>query len=559
MNLKGKLKLAFLATLCLGSGVASAAPAAKAAGGERIANIINFVRGFEPRDTVNCSREILRTTVKNQIDIMRENSLTGTFLLQYDALIDGGFQQLMKQNSDVCADVGAWWEITQPHCEAAGIKWRGRYSWDWHAQFDFSIGYAPDERLKLVDVYMAKFKEIFGHYPTAVGSWYLDGTTLQYMHEKYAVVASCICRDQVGTDGYTLWGGYWHGGYYPSKQYLYMPAQTREGQIDVPVFRMLGSDPLHQYDAKLEGNGQGVVTLEPAYAAGGGSESYVDWYLKVMTKDPCLGYTYFQTGQENSFVWPVVARGFAVQMPRLAKYRTLGELKLQTLTETGREFAKKHKVTPPTAQVTLSDYSSKSNDHTVWFNSRFYRTNLIVEGKHLRIRDIHKFDERMASPYLTTPVTTNDFELSALPVLDGFGWSGDGTVAGIRPYFIDAKGRKVAMEGGQLKAWNVGADKLVVAWPLTNLPGAVLTFVFTEGQISVKLEKAPRSVKWYMEMTSKSDKKATVFEANPKSLNYSFNGYKYDCQFIKGSVSGSADGGMLKFTPSANTLVLKLN
>ena len=62
-----------------------------------------------------------------------------------------------------------------------------------------------------------------------------------------------------------------------------------------------------------------------------------------------------------------------------------------------------------------------------------------------------------------------------------------------------------------------------------------------------------------MEMASKSDKKATVFEVKPKSLNYSFNDYKYDCQFVKGSVSGSADGVMLKFTPSANTLVLKLN
>lgn len=559
MNFRERMKLAFMAALCLGSGVAGAVPTARSAGGDRVANIINFVRGYEPRDTVNCSREILRTTVKNQIGIMRENGLTGTFLLQYDALIDNGFQQLMKQNGDVCADIGAWWEITQPHCEAAGIKWRGRYSWDWHAQFDFSIGYTPAERLKLVDVYMAKFKEVFGHYPTAVGSWYLDGGTLQYMHEKYGVVASCICRDQVGTDGYTLWGGYWHGGYYPSKQYLYMPAQTREGQVDVPVFRMLGSDPIHQYDAKLEGNGQGVVTLEPAYAAGGGSEHYVDWYLRTMTKDPCLGYTYFQTGQENSFVWPVVAQGFAVQMPRLAKYRNLGELKLQTLTETGREFANKHKVTPPTAQVTLSDYSSTSNDRTVWFNSRYYRANLVVEGKHLRIRDIHKFDERVASPYLTTPVTSNDFELSALPVLDGFGWSGDGIVAGIRPYFTDASGKTVAMEGGQIRAWSEGDKQLVVAWPLINIPGATLTFIFTEGRLSIKLDKAPKSVKWHLEMASKSDKKETILTAKDKKLEYTFKGYNYECQLVKGAIENAVDGKMLKVTPSGNAVVLKLN
>lgn len=35
----------------------------------------------------------------------------------------------------------------------------------------------------------------------------------------------------------------------PAKSCLYMPAQTKEGQIDVPVFRMLGSDPIYQYIA----------------------------------------------------------------------------------------------------------------------------------------------------------------------------------------------------------------------------------------------------------------------------------------------------------------------
>lgn len=35
----------------------------------------------------------------------------------------------------------------------------------------------------------------------------------------------------------------------PAKSCLYMQAQTKEGQIDVPVFRMLGSDPIYQYIA----------------------------------------------------------------------------------------------------------------------------------------------------------------------------------------------------------------------------------------------------------------------------------------------------------------------
>jgi hypothetical protein len=44
-----------------------------------------------------------------------------------------------------------------------------------------------------------------------------------------------------------------------------MPAQTAANQIPVPVFRMLRSDPIYQYDAANPGEGQIVVTLEPVY------------------------------------------------------------------------------------------------------------------------------------------------------------------------------------------------------------------------------------------------------------------------------------------------------
>ena len=89
---------------------------------------------------------------------------------------------------------------------AAGIKWRGEHSWVSHANIAFSTGYTKEERERLVDVYMAKFKEIFGTYPKSIGSWFIDAHTLGYMYDKYKIVASCNCKDQVGTDGYTMGG-----------------------------------------------------------------------------------------------------------------------------------------------------------------------------------------------------------------------------------------------------------------------------------------------------------------------------------------------------------------
>jgi hypothetical protein len=211
----------------------------------KIVNIINFIRLLEPRDSA-ITEDVLYQTVVKQVELMKKYKLGGTFLLQYDALLDPRYQKLLKSLPSDSFEIGGWWEITQPHVEKAGLKWRGRYPWDWHADVGFSTGYSPEEREKLVDVYMDDFKKIFGYFPKSVGSWFIDSHSLNYMYDKYNIIASCNCKDQSGTDGYTLWGGYWNQAYYPSKINSYMPAQNEENQLPVPIFRMLGSDPIRQ-------------------------------------------------------------------------------------------------------------------------------------------------------------------------------------------------------------------------------------------------------------------------------------------------------------------------
>ena len=175
----------------------------------RIVNIVNFIRQCEPRiDWI--TTDVLYNTVVEQINIMKKYQLRGTFLLQYDALMDARYQKLLRDLPSDQFEIGAWWEIPQPLVENSGYKWRGRYPWDWEANVGFATGYSPEEREKLTDTYMADFKRIFGHYPKSVGSWFIDEHTLQYMYDHYGIEASCNCKDQIGTDGYTLWGGYWN-------------------------------------------------------------------------------------------------------------------------------------------------------------------------------------------------------------------------------------------------------------------------------------------------------------------------------------------------------------
>ncbi|WP_449437766.1 hypothetical protein [Pedobacter steynii] len=286
----------------------------------KIVNIVNFIRLLEPRDP-KITQQVLYETVVKQVEMMKKYHLGGSFLLQYDALMDARCQRLLKDLPKGTFEIGAWWELPQPLIEKAGLKWRGRYAWDWHADVGFATGYTPEEREKIIDVYMADFKNIFGYYPKSVASWFIDAHSLNYMYEKYKIVASANCKDQYGTDGYTLWGGYWNQAYYSSKINSYMPAQNEENQIPVPIFRMLGSDPIRQYDTGINSSRQGVITLEPVYPEAGGDANWVNWFLKEFTEGESMEFNYTQAGQENSFTWDAMKKGFEIQLPLLARLR----------------------------------------------------------------------------------------------------------------------------------------------------------------------------------------------------------------------------------------------
>ena len=409
--------------------------------GRRIVNYVNFVRYDDYR--IDNSEELLYDATLQEILLARKYDLPSTFLLQYDALIDPAYQALFKEHMQPGWELGIWWEITRPHALDAGLEWPLEHSWEPYSVLDFSIGHDRSSRVKLVDAYMEKFKSIWGEYPRSVGSWYLDSFTLQYMRDKYGVEACCICKDQMGTDGYTLWGGYWNQAYYPSRGCLYMPAQTTDGQIDVPVFRMLGSDPIYQYISGISENGQGCVSLEPVYRLGGGDRNWVEYFMESMSSEPCLAYSYAQAGQENSFTWRKIGPGLEMQVPYLDSLRKAGKIEILTLGESGRWFRKNFRVTPPTAVTAMNDFRNEGRK-AVWYDSRFYRARLFWTEEVFMIQDIHLFDESYVSPFDDAVATGRRFSIKAIPVVDGYSWSVGDDLAGL--YIILQDGTKYKFE-----------------------------------------------------------------------------------------------------------------
>ncbi|HEY8929266.1 MAG TPA: hypothetical protein VIM55_08755 [Mucilaginibacter sp.] len=518
----------------------------------KIVNIVNFIRLLEPRDPA-ITEDVLYQTVVKQVEMMQKYKLGGTFLLQYDALMDARYQKLLKRLPRGSFEIGAWWEIPQPLVEKAGMKWRGRYPWDWRANIGFSTGYVPKEREKLIDVYMADFKKIFGYYPKSVGSWFIDSYSLDYMYRKYHIVASSNCKDQYGTDGYTLWGGYWNQAYYPSKTNSYMPAQHPENQIPVPIFRMLGSDPIRQYDNGLGTTRQGVVTLEPVYKFGGGDSTWVNWFLKSFVDDKALGFNYTQAGQENSFTWDAMKKGFEIQMPLIARLRDEHKVRVETLEQSGRWFKNTYKVTPATSYTVAKDIDG-SDLKTAWFNSRFYRVNLIWEKDGLRIRDLHLFNEKLPSEYYSKAATSNECVFFTLPVVDGYIWSKPGQIAGLRLKAI-IDGKEVLLTGGKPVFTNSGPGSMHISWPLTTITGS-FEIDMNEKQLKMRLV-CERAINWFFEMTTAADAKLPFQQISAKQIDCNFEGMNYAVKAVQGSFS-KPDDAVMRWKPQGNVILLNL-
>ena len=542
----------FIVFCCAGCRSAGEKPVESAAA-PRIINIINFIRQTDYR--VENADSLLYETVCEQVKLVNKYDLPATFLLQYDALINPLYQDLLKSKLNDHSEIGAWWELTQPQIEAAGIKWRGEQSWVSHANIAFSTGYTKEERERLVDVYMAKFKEIFGTYPKSVGSWFIDAHTLGYMYDKYKIVASCNCKDQVGTDGYTLWGGYWNQAYYPSRVNAYMPAQTEEGQIPVPIFRMLGSDPIYQYDDGLGQERQGVISLEPVYEKAGMDRRWVDYFLESIVNKPCLAFNYAQAGQENSFTWSNMSKGLEMQIPILDSLRKENKIRVETLGESGAWFKECFKVTPATAVTTLTDVRGEGNK-TVWFNSRYYRANLLWEKGTFRFRDIHLFDESYKSAYLEKPGDGNQFLFYTLPVVDGFMWSEGLDRAGLRIVRLDKDGDKEELSLDHPVVTEIGKDTLVVS--AEDSKGHAFKITFYETRFEVVALSKEADFSWALELKAAAGKELPFTVIEDKAVNASFDGFNYVITCEKGHIRKPESGSdyVFRIFPSDQEIVI---
>ncbi|MCA9257715.1 MAG: hypothetical protein KDA61_00890, partial [Planctomycetales bacterium] len=264
-----------------------------------------------------------------------------------------------------------------------------------------------------------------------------------------------------------------------------------------------------------------------------------------------LAFNYAQIGQENSFTWNSMRKGLEIQFPLVARLRDEGKLRVETLAASGKWFRSRFPTTPTTA-MTFQDPLGDDRRQTLWFNSRFYRINLLWESGELRIRDLHMFNQNVESPILRDRISGHSVEFFTLPVVDGFFWSSKDFRAGVKAtHQVD--GRRQALVGGQPDIQPTSAASVHVSWPLITPPGE-LAIDLTEDAVRFTLNDETH-VNWQLELHC--DPKATLpfRQVTPHRLNATFLGFPYAVRTLCGRFT-EPEGGGFSLVPEAGKIEL---
>jgi hypothetical protein len=505
----------------------------------RAINIMNFIRAEEPREPMD-----LFEPVREQMRLIKAHGFPATWLLQYDALVEGPFVEFLKSEMPANHEVGIWFEMNRKIVDDAGLTWRGNLDWEWdyHVPVAYAIGYLPDERRKLADTAVATFKRIFGTDVKSVASWNLDAISISHFSDKYGIDAFANCRDQLATDGFTIWGAP-IAGYYPNRVNAWSPAVEPKNQLPTPMFRLLGQDPVYYYDNQIPS----PDTMEPVWPTGQ-SPTFVDNYLDMIDRGPSLAFAYAQLGQENSFGWDAMKAAYPMQMDKLAQVADEGHIVIETMGDTGRRFKRSFKSTPTQAQVMLQDPFGHADpvQRTVWYQSKFLRANLHFVGTKFYLRDLHVYSDGFPQPYLTDPARRHGIEQRMLAVLDGYHWSDDAVRSGrdgVRAMgkfvLIGQDGQQADIEMAGLPTVTESGSTLSSFVPLGQ--GAVLSAVFREREIEFKLSGTQSGTRlgltfqWVDELSALSG-------VTSDTLAYSFRGFNYSVKITNGSAERTATG-----------------
>ncbi len=197
---------------------------------EKTAIIVNPIR----------SRELWKDKTTKPLDdqyrIIKENGLKATWLIQNDVLSDKEIMdKIINFNDD--QEIGIFLEVSKNLAIKSRVYFEEQKPW-YDPGVVFLSGYDPKERAMIIDKMMSDFKQKFGYFPKAVGAWWIDSVSLNYLENKYGIKNAMIVTDQKTTDNYGIWGQWWGYPYHPDTSNILVP-----GKMNVLITQWALRDP----------------------------------------------------------------------------------------------------------------------------------------------------------------------------------------------------------------------------------------------------------------------------------------------------------------------------
>ncbi|MCD8484247.1 hypothetical protein LRY65_00030 [Candidatus Woesebacteria bacterium] len=412
--------------------------------------VISQVRGTE------CCSPGSLTALENQIATAESNDLPLTLAVRYDALQDPEYVAVLRSARSAGMEIGAFLEITPQLASESGVTYTGTPENWYEAQHVYLVGYAPEDRIKIIDQYMSVFERTFGETPTLTNAWIIDTPSLQYLTEEYGVQAHEITREQWGTDSYTMWGGPPHFPYSPSEKWAFVPASSPSAKMPL-IMRQTISDPVWNY-----GDTTNSYTSQPNdYRI---KERGFDYFRHVFTQAHTQSeqpLTFALLGLENSMP-EIDQQEFARQLNFVGEWKKHNEHAVVTATEFSQVMS-----STDLPSVTIhhgADKLTGSDNQAWWVTTPTYRARVRLSDQTLYISDLRVYGEHMFDPYTTR--TAKSLAYWVVPfTLDGARFWQKDTQNQFHPPHTDQLSPREAKYGQPTRivlAENISADELTV-------------------------------------------------------------------------------------------------
>lgn len=357
--------------------------------------IINQVRGQE------CCSPGELAHFRLQLTELKKLNLNASFALRYDVLDNPIFiQEIEKYKNDF--EWSAFLEITPQLAQNAAVPYLGTKENWYEAQYSYLIGYSQENREKLIQQYMEKFKNVIGTYPQSSTAWMIDNFSLKLLKEKYGIKVHQITREQMGVDSYTLYGGPAHYPYWPSNNWAMIPFSDQENNNfnrEMPlIVRQTITDPVFNY-----GDDSSSFTSQPN-----------DYFLREAAGLGKADINYFehlfeQAHQQNGENWTFTLIGLENSMPQEIQEEYRKQLAIvadwqkdeNNFVLKASDFAQiiEKKNNSNYFHVYYGKNEIDSNDQAWWITTENYRIRIRLNNNELYISDLRLYSQNFTDPY----------------------------------------------------------------------------------------------------------------------------------------------------------------